>query len=169
MSDEFVPIPSFMPTDDEAVKKFYHDQRQLRQKHGIAAKIIRKADDVQFIEYQEREAVLAEQAMAVFDAGTPQHEEQRKRFALALMYLGRLDQARAMANDNETLTRINEMAAAIDADDNAGCGCEDTRTKKEVITRFHRRGFVQSEKHGGIVPVRVCSKCGTRNATNVIP
>lgn len=167
--DEFVPIPSFMPTDEDAVKKFHVEQRQLRQKHNAAGLLIRKQADARFIDYQEREAILAEQTIGIFEEGDPRLDEQRKRLALALMHLGRFEDARVAAPDEETLRRINEMADAVDADDKAGCGCTDDRTKKEVLTRFHPKTWVKSEKHGSIVPVRSCSKCRTRNATNVIP
>lgn len=158
-------LPPFLQRTPEQVRDEEHRQAKLRELHSpyvkqspaeqkyaralIYEKVIK--DNLKQIDKEAQPKVYAETKMQLAEALADQGEFQ-KAAEIAVEY-----------GDTDTLDHYQNLAAAVEADDNEVCECpEDSLRGTDVPNRFVA-GEVYSKKHGKFMPIVACGKCGFVN------
>lgn len=148
------------------------DQERLRRKYGYDSESIRRRGQAEINHaIYEREIVLASEGLASLEGSDDEDaiRSESRRLADNLMKVGRLDDALAYAVDDAQRDQINQLRTAIDIDDREKCVCKDDFVSGVHIPRHVEKSQVFSDKHRGLMPLVVCSKCGHANVTPHVP
>lgn len=107
-------------------------------------------------------------------ANNPDDVDFANGLAEALTILGESEEAETVAPTAEAKSMVRFHAFAAEVDDDAMCDCANDTVDKveggvnfgtEEQTRFIELRRVFSPKHGKVIPVWQCTKCGWTNAT----
>lgn len=126
------------------------------------------------IEWHQRQVALSSANLANWqsDPTVPEDkiELERRRLAESLMIVGEIDQAIEIAPDDTTRAKATALKEAVEMDDDAACNCPATQLKGHTFLGAHSPKFhIRSKRHGKIMPVYLCSKCGHTNVTETDP
>lgn len=95
-------------------------------------------------------------------------ELAENQLADALAMQGKYAEAAEMHHDKHMRKRYRDTAAAIERPDDEECKCKPARAESHgveiAVPTTHIARMVFSRKHGAMVGLEVCDKCGKRNA-----
>jgi hypothetical protein len=120
-------------------------------------------------------AAKANLGVALRDANKEAEALAQDQLADAWATQGRFDEASKIAHSEERQARYAAIHGAVWRDDEDICGCEETvdprgpNGTEVVLPNEYVDSDIYSEKHGRIMPLVRCSKCGDLNVRNVSP
>lgn len=171
MPEEF-DIPDHLKqlfSDQPGMRK---EQERLRRKYGYDSQTIRMRGQAEINHaHYEREILLASEGLASLEGSNNEDaiRFESRRLADNLMKTGKFTEALDWAVDDAQRDQINGLRNAIDIDDREKCVCKDDFVNGVHISRHVEKAQVFSDKHRGIMPLVVCSKCGHQNVTPHVP
>lgn len=95
-------------------------------------------------------------------------ELAENQLADAMAMQGKYAEAAELHHDKHARKAYRDTAAAIDRPDDAVCNCKPTKAKLKdaeiAVPNTHVARMVFSRKHGAVVGLELCDKCGKANA-----
>jgi hypothetical protein len=158
-------LPPFLRLPTEKIREDQFRQDKLRELHSPHIK--QTAAEQKYARALIYEKVIRENLKHIDKEAQPKvYAETKMQLAEALADQGEFQKAAEIAveyGDTDTLDHYQNLAAAVEADDDEVCECpEDSLRGTDIPNRFVA-GEVYSKKHGKIVPVVACGKCGYVN------
>lgn len=163
------PLPSWLkrtPQEIEAEK-----QVQAERQAGFTRAQLTEGEQLVSRGALLERTARANLALAEADGNVEQIAQSRTHLAAAFAMQGRYEEAANWSLDEEERRRYEEIHAALERDDAEKCDCDDIQgtyndTEIAITPRFEERR-VFSSKHGGVVSLVRCVKCGHLNGRAV--
>lgn len=165
MPEEF-DIPDHLKqlfSDQPGMRK---EQERLRRKYGYDSQTIRMRGQAEINHaHYEREILLASEGLASLEGSNNEDaiRFESRRLAENLMKTGQFEDALTYAVDDVQRAEILKLEHACMRDDKETCACPDTFVQGVHIPHRTPVGQRFSPKHGGMMDLVVCSKCGDTN------